>query len=117
MKFYRRHKHELHHTPGDEPLPAPPEKKMRYSRQDDVLLAKHFINKPEGTSDKIFQNFARLVGVYYLTLVFGLSHVYDQNPHHPWKGWQEHHRIHKAKIDHLMQRLSQGENIDEDLEE
>ncbi|EIW63080.1 uncharacterized protein TRAVEDRAFT_69226 [Trametes versicolor FP-101664 SS1] len=99
MKFYRRHKHELHHTAGDEPLPAPPEKKMRYSRQDDVLLAKHFITKPEGTSDKIFQNFARL------------------NPHHPWKGWQEHHRIHKAKIDHLMQRLSQGENIDDDPDE
>ncbi|KAI0829693.1 hypothetical protein BC628DRAFT_1358248 [Trametes gibbosa] len=99
MKFYRRHKHELHHAPGDEPLPAPPEKKMRYSRQDDVLLAKHFITKPEGTSDKIFQNFARL------------------HPHHPWKGWQEHHRIHKAKIDYLMQRLVQGESIDEDLED
>ncbi|KAI0633415.1 hypothetical protein C8Q77DRAFT_1114840 [Trametes polyzona] len=99
MKFYRRHKHELHHTPGDDPLPAPPEKKMRYSRHDDVLLAKYFINKPEGTSDKIFQTFARL------------------HPHHPWKGWQEHHRIHKAKIDYLIQRLSQGENIDEDPEE
>ncbi|KAI0371156.1 hypothetical protein BV20DRAFT_994012 [Pilatotrama ljubarskyi] len=98
MKFYRRHKHELHHAPGDDPLPAPPEKKMRYSRQDDVLLAKYFINKPEGTSDKIFQTFARL------------------HPHHPWKGWQEHHRIHKAKIDYLIQRLSQGENIDEDSE-
>ncbi|CDO76180.1 hypothetical protein BN946_scf185037.g3 [Trametes cinnabarina] len=95
MKFYRRHKHELHHTPGDEPLPAPPEKKMRYSRQDDVLLAKYFINKPEGTSDKIFQTFAR------------------QYPHHPWKGWQEHHRIHKVKIDYLIQRLAAGENIDE----
>ncbi|KAH9855178.1 hypothetical protein C2E23DRAFT_751774 [Lenzites betulinus] len=99
MKFYRRHKHELHHAPGDEPLPAPPEKKMRYSRQDDVLLAKHFISKPEGTSDKIFQNFARL------------------HPHHPWKGWQEHHRIHKAKIDYLMQRLAQGESIDDDTED
>ncbi|KAI0674975.1 hypothetical protein C8Q78DRAFT_1009868 [Trametes maxima] len=96
MKFYRRHKHELHHTDEDEPLPTPPEKKMRYSREDDVLLAKHFINKPEGTSDKIFQAFAR------------------QHPHHPWKGWQEHHRIHKIKIDHLIQRLSIGENIDAD---
>ena len=34
---------------------------MRYSRQDDILLAKYFVNKPEGTSDKIFQMFARLV--------------------------------------------------------
>ena len=61
MKFYRRHKHELHREPGDEPLPAPPEKKMRYSKQDDVLLAKFFVNKPEGTSDKIFQAFGRQV--------------------------------------------------------
>ncbi|OSD04039.1 hypothetical protein PYCCODRAFT_1387675 [Trametes coccinea BRFM310] len=99
MKFYRRHKHELHHTAGDEPLPAPPEKKMRYSRQDDVLLAKYFINKPEGTSDKIFQTFARL------------------HPHHPWKGWQEHHRIHKVKVDYLIQRLAAGENIDADTDE
>ncbi|KAI0066249.1 hypothetical protein BV25DRAFT_1821172 [Artomyces pyxidatus] len=95
MKFYRRHKHELNHTAEDEPLPQAPEKKMRYSRSDDVLLAKYFYNKPDGTSDKIFQQFGRL------------------NPHHPWKGWQEHHRIHKAKIDHLILRMSQGEYIDE----
>ncbi|KZT11070.1 uncharacterized protein LAESUDRAFT_672779 [Laetiporus sulphureus 93-53] len=94
MKFYRRHKHELHHTEGDAPLPAPPEKKMRYSRSDDVLLAKYFFHKPEGTSDKIFQEFGRM------------------QPHHPWKGWQEHHRIHKAKIDHLIQQLANGENIE-----
>ncbi|TFY68788.1 hypothetical protein EVJ58_g792 [Rhodofomes roseus] len=94
MKFYRRHKHELHHSDEDAPLPAPPEKKMRYSRQDDVLLAKHFYHKPEGTSDRVFQDFGRLY------------------PHHPWKGWQEHHRIHKAKIDHLIHLLGQGENID-----
>ncbi len=62
MKFYRRHKHEFHHTSEDEPLPAPPEKKMRYSKQDDILLAKFFYGKPEGTSDKIFQQFARQVG-------------------------------------------------------
>ncbi|KDQ57596.1 hypothetical protein JAAARDRAFT_58185 [Jaapia argillacea MUCL 33604] len=95
MKFWRRHKHELEHTETDEPLPAPPEKKMRYSREDDVLLAKYFATKPEGTSDKVFQTFARM------------------HPHHPWKGWQEHHRIHKAKIDHLIQRLANGEMIDE----
>ncbi|KAF9227456.1 hypothetical protein BS17DRAFT_465975 [Gyrodon lividus] len=96
MKFWRRHKHELNRTEGDDPLPHPPEKKMRYSRSDDILLAKYFSTKPEGTSDKIFQAFGRL------------------HPHHPWKGWQEHHRIHKAKIDHLIQRLTNGENIDAD---
>ncbi|KAI0305526.1 hypothetical protein B0F90DRAFT_1808773 [Multifurca ochricompacta] len=95
MKFYRRHKHELNHTENDDPLPQAPEKKMRYSRADDVLLAKFFFNKPDGTSDKIFQ-------------AFGRSH-----PHHPWKGWQEHHRIHKQKIDHLIQRLGEGHYIDE----
>jgi len=95
MKFYRRHKHELNHTENDDPLPQAPEKKMRYSRADDVLLAKFFFNKPDGTSDKIFQAFGRL------------------HPHHPWKGWQEHHRIHKQKIDHLIQRLGEGHYIDE----
>jgi len=95
MKFYRRHKHELNHTDNDDPLPQATEKKMRYSRADDVLLAKFFFNKPDGTSDKIFQAFGR------------------QHPHHPWKGWQEHHRIHKQKIDHLIQRLSEGHYIDE----
>lgn len=96
MKFWRRHKHELNRTEEDDPLPQPPEKKMRYSRSDDVLLAKYFFTKPEGTSDKVFQSFGRL------------------HPHHPWKGWQEHHRIHKAKIDHLIQKLASGENIDVD---
>ena len=62
MKFYRRHKHELHHEEGDDPLPAPPEKKMRYSRTDDILLARFFSQRPEGTSDKVFQTFARQVG-------------------------------------------------------
>ena len=36
-----------------------------------------------------------------------------QHPHHPWKGWQEHHRIHKAKIDNLIQRLEHGEDVSE----
>jgi len=93
MKFWRRHKHELDRNEGDEPLPAAPEKKMRYSREDDILLARYFHNRPEGTSDKIFQAFGRI------------------HPHHPWKGWQEHHRIHKAKIDHFIQQLANGENI------
>lgn len=96
MKFWRRHKHELNRTEEDDPLPQPPEKKMRYSRTDDILLAKYFFTKPEGTSDKVFQTFGRL------------------HPHHPWKGWQEHHRIHKAKIDHLIQKLGNGESIDFD---
>ena len=66
MKFWRRHKHELERTDSDEPLPAAPEKKMRYSRQDDVLIAKHFLDKPEGTSDKVFQAFARIVSAFFL---------------------------------------------------
>ena len=61
MKYYRRHKHELHRVEGDEPLPAPPSKKMRYGRNDDILLARYFVNRPEGTSDKIFQEFAKIV--------------------------------------------------------
>ncbi|CAK5281517.1 unnamed protein product [Mycena citricolor] len=96
MKFWRRHKHELEQGSTDSPLPHPPEKKMRYSRNDDVLLAKYFVNKVEGTSDKIFQAFA------------------CQHPHHPWKGWQEHHRIHKAKIDGFIQRLLRGETLEQD---
>ncbi|PFH53726.1 hypothetical protein AMATHDRAFT_54172 [Amanita thiersii Skay4041] len=95
MKFWRRHKHELNRSENDEPLPQPPDKKMRYSREDDVLLARFFLNKPEGTSDKIFQQFGRV------------------HPHHPWKGWQEHHRIHKAKIDHLIELLANGQNVDD----
>lgn len=61
MKYYRRHKHELNRIEGDEPLPLPPNKKMRYGRNDDVLLAQFFANKPAGTSDKIFQEFAKIV--------------------------------------------------------
>jgi len=94
MKFWRRHRHELERTDGDEPLPQRPDKKMRYSREDDILLAKYFHAKPFGTSDKIFQAFGRM------------------HPCHPWKGWQEHHRIHKTKIDHLIQLLANGESLD-----
>ncbi|KAJ6499334.1 hypothetical protein C8R45DRAFT_982028 [Mycena sanguinolenta] len=98
MKFWRRHKHEHERTETDAPLPPAPEKKMRYSRGDDILLAKYFCNKIEGKSDQIFQAFARMY------------------PHHPWKGWQEHHRIHKAKIDHFIQRLANGETLEEEDE-
>lgn len=66
MKFWRRHRHELNRTEGDEPLPVPPDKKMRYSKEDDILLAKYFVNKPDGTSDKIFQAFGRLVRSFFL---------------------------------------------------
>ena len=69
MKFWRRHKHELNRSDGDDPLPQPPEKKMRYSREDDILLAKYFFNKPEGTSDKIFQAFGRLVSSFAVVVV------------------------------------------------
>ncbi|KAF9010703.1 hypothetical protein BDQ17DRAFT_1346730 [Cyathus striatus] len=95
MKFWRRHKHELERSDGDAPLPQPPEKKMRYSREDDILLARYFYNRPSGTSDKIFQEFGRL------------------HPHHPWKGWQEHHRIHKQKIDHLIELIGRGIEIEQ----
>jgi hypothetical protein len=36
---------------------------MRYSRGDDILLAEYFFTKPEGTSDKIFQAFGRMVSL------------------------------------------------------
>jgi hypothetical protein len=68
MKYWRRHKHVLNHADGDDPLPIPPEKKMRYSREDDVLLAKYFFRKPEGTSDKVFQAFGRLVSLFHVRL-------------------------------------------------
>jgi hypothetical protein len=65
MKFWRRHKHELNHTETDDPLPAPPAKKMRYSAEDDILLAKFFATNPPGISDKVFQAFARQASVYH----------------------------------------------------
>ncbi|GJJ06514.1 hypothetical protein Clacol_000706 [Clathrus columnatus] len=60
MKYWRRHKHELEpdETGG---LPAPlPEKKLRYSNDDDIFLARYFATQPQGTSDQIFQAFAKL---------------------------------------------------------
>lgn len=113
MKYYRRHKHELHPSEGDEPLPQAPEKKLRYSHADDILLAKYFQEKPDGTSDKVFQSFARQVRRIVAVNNAGKPNVYYQYPHHPWKGWQEHHRIHKTQIDHLIQRLKKGEVIDD----
>lgn len=110
MKYWRRHKHELeadptsststnpssgaHPNQTEQPLPeGPPQKRKRYDHDDDMLLAQYFATGPQGTSDAIFQRFARL------------------HPHHPWKGWQEHHRIHKTQIDHLMKGVLQGEGV------
>jgi hypothetical protein len=70
MKYWRRHKHELYRD-GTEDVPLPPEKKMRYSHADDILLARYFFTKPEGTSDQIFQAFAR--GVSFSSRVTCLS--------------------------------------------
>jgi hypothetical protein len=64
MKYWRRHKHEFNRTESDAPLPPAPEKKMRYSKHDDVLLAKYFHERPTGTSDSIFQAFGRKVEIF-----------------------------------------------------
>ena len=72
MKYWRRHKHEFHHTERDDPIPPVPEKKMRYSRQDDVLLAQFFESRPTGTSDSIFQSFGRKVCVFFFFFGGGL---------------------------------------------
>ncbi len=71
MKYWRRHKHEFNRTEEDAPLPPAPEKKMRYSRQDDILLAKYFYERPTGTSDSIFQTFGRKVRVLCIILILG----------------------------------------------
>jgi hypothetical protein len=72
MKFWRRHKHELVIGEDDgAPIPVP-EKKVRYSKEDDILLAKFFHEKPEGTSDKLFQGFARQVRLPRSVLFLGL---------------------------------------------
>ncbi|KAG6889223.1 hypothetical protein C0992_005967, partial [Termitomyces sp. T32_za158] len=47
MKFWRRHKHEFNADETTEPPPPAPEKKMRYSQEDDILLARYFAQKPE----------------------------------------------------------------------
>ncbi|VDB95238.1 unnamed protein product [Peniophora sp. CBMAI 1063] len=96
-KFYRRHREALS---GNAPPPPPPEKRLRYSSADDVLLAKFWADpdKPAGASDVVYQGFARL------------------HPHHPWKGWQEHARLHKAKIEELVERVKRGEDIEAEPE-
>lgn len=98
MKFYRRHKHELNHTEEDEPLPLPPEKKMRYSRSDDILLARFFLNKPDGTSDKIFQGFARDVSV----LLFPTSPAFSTFRPYP----------HVSNVDHSSRCLAPASSVE-----
>lgn len=112
MKYWRRHKHELEpQTDGSVQAPyTPVGKKSRYTKEDDILLAKYFfVNQrppsnapgatglanpiPGKTSDAIFQEFAKL------------------HPQHPWKGWQEHHRLHKREIDLMIKKLEDGEEI------
>ena len=80
MKYWRRHKHELEpQTDGSVQAPyTPVGKKSRYTKEDDILLAKYFfVNQrppsnapgatglanpiPGKTSDAIFQEFAKLV--------------------------------------------------------
>jgi hypothetical protein len=77
MKFWRRHKHELFRSADDAPLPQAPEKKMRYGHADDVLLARYFYERPEGTSDKIFQTFAREV-IIYIRFCLSLLLAWDE---------------------------------------
>ncbi|KAG8817816.1 hypothetical protein FRC19_011132 [Serendipita sp. 401] len=98
MKYWRRHRHEFEEQ-GDQaaaPAQSPLAKKARYTRKDDILLARYMLQLSSDnqankkTSDAIFQDFA------------------TQHPHHPWKGWQEHHRIHKAQIDHLAKQIAEG---------
>ncbi|KAF8531343.1 hypothetical protein JB92DRAFT_2691974, partial [Gautieria morchelliformis] len=77
MNYRRRHKHELEpDDSGRAPTPLP-KKKLQYSTGDDILLVRYFLSRPQGMSDQLFQMFAKL------------------HPHHPWKGWQEPHRVHK----------------------
>ncbi|KAL1756278.1 hypothetical protein FB107DRAFT_211765 [Schizophyllum commune] len=75
--------------------PPPTGKPKRYTQADDVLLAKFLANKPRGTSDAIFRAFAGM------------------HPHHPWKGWQEHYRVSRATVDHLVRQLQAGRAIGE----
>ncbi|KAL1681775.1 hypothetical protein EV122DRAFT_204688 [Schizophyllum commune] len=73
--------------------PPPTGKPKRYTQADDILLAKFLANKPRGTSDAIFRAFAGM------------------HPHHPWKGWQEHYRVSRATVDHLVRQLQAGRAI------
>lgn len=88
-QYWRRHKHEIEvkgtgDGDGEDDEPAAPSgsggkgvasvtalqvprvdnslaKRQRYSQQDDILLARFWATSPKGTSDKIFQAFAKEV--------------------------------------------------------
>ena len=85
-------------------------KRQRYSHEDDILLAKFWATDPKGTSDKLFQEFARIVSYHLHEYATFIDEAF-QHAHHPWKGWQEHHRIHKSHIDHMMQLHLNGVDL------
>ena len=58
MKFYRRHKHELYPADVEVPdPPPPPPKKLPYFREDDIRIARYFMNRPAGTAEEVYQEF------------------------------------------------------------
>lgn len=61
--------------PGSNPggVPVHP-RRSRYSHEDDVLLAKFWATDPQGTSDKLFQDFARTVRMFELMLFLRRQH-------------------------------------------
>ncbi|TRM69276.1 hypothetical protein BD626DRAFT_473536 [Schizophyllum amplum] len=83
------------------PIPSkyPSGKPRRYTKSDDVLLAKYLVGRPKGTSDAVFRAFSAM------------------HPHHPWKGWQEHYRVSRATVDHLVRALDAGKSIDAEGDE
>jgi hypothetical protein len=114
-QFWRRHKHELEFpedsipptsfasettaldfeiSPGNS-IPAP-RKRQRYSRADDILIARYFASRPlpTGSTSRAkgkSQEERDSTSQDAMFREFALSH-----PQHPWKGWQEHYRMHKV---------------------
>jgi len=83
MKYWRRHKHELEPDENGQALAPLPEKKLRYSTQDDILLARYFATRPAGTSDQMFQAFARMVSprrIMILMLLFVYVLMFASSP-------------------------------------
>lgn len=54
---------------------GPASKRQRYSHEDDILLARFWATEPQGTSDKLFQDFARAV-----SYLFGPEAVRRRSP-------------------------------------
>ncbi len=62
-QYWRRHKHELEGDRDEIAAPAPPSKRARYTREDDVLLAQFFATKRfDDSQDNLFRLFASKVG-------------------------------------------------------